>query len=516
MGQSTTTSSEEPIGRRLRLKIGPQQIGVASFIFLTVTVISQAATILITWDLWQSRSAVSPLINLPWFGTPPQFDYAWLLLVSLGLTLISPKYWGFAFHVLILAIAIATDQLRCQPQILSVVVLMAACIFPWGRKFGVWFLIAMWLWAGIHKLLSPDWYGDVTYYLLYRNQFQWGSFRLWDHHGALAIIAAVAEVALGALAWWCPKLAAPVCFLTHVSIAAFLIVVDWNFSVLPWNFCTAIVGVWLLWSLNDDSHCMPLPKSKSGKLAVAILLLSPIGFYFGMVRHSFCHVLYSANFPDAVISTTEGPKICETIRELRVPFPHEPKAFIDLFRLTAKPGEKLHIREYRRSLRSRFFEMSPQRTVVEISRDQFFSYNDDSVAGIAFDDRRKLFQLDKEFHTANLGLENNDPSVAKILKRTEGEMAWAIKFSPDKQKEQSYELIGGLPNLEQIQLRGTNISNDELNVASVLLRLRGIGLNDTAITDDGLRHLVDLPLLETIEAEGTSITEEAIQRTLDR
>lgn len=524
MGQRTKISADNPSDHHSPdrhsthppFRFGPQQIGLASFLFLVLAVISQAATIVITWDLWQARGPDASIVNLPWFATPPQFDYRWLLLMTLGFTLISPKYFGFISHLLVLSVAIATDQLRCQPQVLSVVVLMAACIFPTARKFGVWFLIAMWFWAGTHKLLSPDWYGEVTYYLLLRKQFEWGSTGLWDYHVAFAVIAAVAEIGLGVLAWYRPRLAAPMCFLTHAGIAVFLILVDWNFSVLPWNFCTAIIGAWLLWSFNKDARCVSLPISKTGRLAVAILLLSPIGFYFGMVRHSLCHVLYSANFPDAVITKADGPKICEAMTELRVPFPHEPKAFIDFFRLTGKPGEKLHIREHRPLLPNRFFEMSPRGTVVEISRDQFFDHKEATVAGIAFDDRRKLFQLDKEFHEANIDLEDEDPSLARILKRTEGAMVWAIKFSPQKHIKQSYELIDGLPNLEQIQLSGSNITDDELSVVRSAVRLRGIGLDDTGITDAGLRHLENLPQLETIQAERTGITNEAIQRTLGR
>ena len=95
-------------------------------------------------------------------------------------------------------------------------------------------------------------------------------------------------------------------------------------------------------------------------------------------------------------------------------------------------------------------------------------------------------------------------------------MSWAIKFSPDKNKKQSYALIDGLPNLEQIQLSGSNITDDQLRVVSSARHLRGIGLDDTAITDEGLKHLEGLPMLETIQAEGTSITDEAIERTIGR
>jgi hypothetical protein len=93
-------------------------------------------------------------------------------------------------------------------------------------------------------------------------------------------------------------------------------------------------------------------------------------------------------------------------------------------------------------------------------------------------------------------------------------MIWAIKFAPDVNKTQSYELIDGLPNLEQIQFSGSNITNDELRCVRGLLRLTGIGLDDTAITDKGIKHLKGLPNLKTIQADRTEITQEAIDRTL--
>lgn len=514
MGQSTTTSSDHLNDQPIGFKLGPQQIGWVNFAFLILTVLSQAATILITWDIWQVRGGNVTVANLPWFGTPPQFDFGWLLLASLALTLFSPKYFGFAFHAILLLLAIATDQLRCQPQIISVTVLMAACVFPSARRLGVWFLIAMWFWAGFHKLLSPDWYGEVTYYLLFRHEFEWGDIRLWDYHVLFAVGTAVAELALGVLAWRRPKVAAPICFLAHVSLALFLILIDWNSSVLPWNFCTAIVGAWLLWTVSQSTTVVSLPQSFTGKLVVAIMLISPVGFYFGLVRHSLCHVLYSSNLPDAVITQTSGPRVCETMTALRVPFPHDPKAFLDLFRQIGKPGEKLHIHEYRLGMQSQYFEMKQQGTIVEISKSEFFDNAEGAVAGIAFDDRRKLFQLDSEFHTANLGLEDDDPSVAKILKRSEGKMIWAIKFTPSKDHQQSFDLIKGLPNLEQIQLSGSNITDEQLSCVSGLLRLNGIGLDDTAITDEGLKHLEGLPLLDTIQADRTQITNEAIERII--
>jgi len=482
MGQNTATSSDDPTNLRCRFKLGAQQIGGVNYAFLLLAVLCQAATILITWDVWQVRGLETAIPNLPWFATPPQFDFAWLLLASLVLTLVSPRHFGFYVYLLCLILAIATDQLRCQPQLISISACMAACIFPAAKQFCVWYLIAMWVWAGLHKLLSPDWYGEATYYMLLRQQIQWEATRWVDHHALLATVVALAELGLGVLACRRPRTASPFCFLMHAGIATFLIVTNWNFSVLPWNCCTATVGVWLLWTTNDNASPVSLPKPTAGKLAVAMILLSPI-----------------------------GSKVYEAITDLRVPFPHEPKAFIDLFQLTGKPGEKLHIREYRPWVPSRYFRMNQQQTVVEISRDEFIDGSGEMIPGILFDDRRKRFQLIKEFRSANLGLEADDQSRANIVKRSRHEMVSAIKFTPNKDRKQSYEMIEGLPNLELIQLSGSNITDDELRHLSGALRLRRIGLSDTAITNEGLRSSSPIPVLPVSDSQNDGLAVDGTQ-----
>ena len=493
-------------------KLGPLQIGSINFAFLLLTVIAQAVTIFITWDVWQSREFSSIIPNVPWFPATPQFNFGYLLLATLALTLISPRNFGLTIHIAILAIAIASDQMRCQPQVIAIATLMTACVFPNFKRIAVWYLVAMWSWAGIHKLLSPDWMGEVSYYMLLREEFNWGFLQAWDYHFCFAVVIAVAELGLGLLAWRRPRLAAPLCFISHIGIAGFLIVINWNFSVLPWNFCTAIVGAWLLWTISEAGSSLRFPVSKISQAVVVALLIIPIGFYFGFVRHSLSHVLYSSNFPDAVITTADGARTCEAIKELRVPFPHEQTAFLDLFNLVGQPGQKLAIREYRRGMKSRYFVMDQEKSVREITRDEFMQSQNETLPGIPFDDRRKLFQLDKAFHVANADLSKGDPAVAKILKRESGQMAWAIQFNPTSFNKQWLTLLDGLPNLEQIQLGGCKISDQDLQNLSGLIRLQGIGLSDTEITDEGLKYLQDLPLLNFIERDQTQITEEAVDQ----
>ncbi len=515
MEHSTTTSvSNNGDSAGAKRSIGPSQIGTTNFIFLLLTVIAQSATIVISWDAWQARGLQASIPNLPWYGSPPQLDYGYLLLGSLAIAILSPRKMGVAIHLLILLLAISTDQFRCQPQIIAIAVLMTACVYPRCKKMAVWFLVTMWFWAGVHKLVSPDWIGEVTYYLLLREQFDWGAVRVWDHHQAFAVFVAIAELSLGIMAWLRPKLAAPFCVFTHVGIGIFLILIGWNFSVLPWNFCTAITGTWLIWTITDRGDSVPLPDSRFGKGVVLCLMVVPIGFYFGVVRHSLGHVLYSANFPEAVITSAHGPKVCEAIAELHVPFPRHRKAFLDFFRLTGQPGWKLHMRQYRWGGSDQYFAMNQHKDIHSINRAQFFSADNGTLPGIALDDRRKLFQLDKAFHNANDDLAKDDPALAKILKRDANAMAWAIQFNPKTFDRRWLKLLDGLPNLEQVQLSRCDINDGDLRYVSGLIRLQGIGLEGTAITDQGLRHLRNLPRLNIILAGQTSITEEAIKATI--
>jgi len=83
-----------------------------------VTAAAQAATILLTWPLWQLRTSPP---HLPWLDLP-QLPFGPLLLGSLALTLWRPLA-GAALHSLLLILAIACDQLREQPQVLSLALL---------------------------------------------------------------------------------------------------------------------------------------------------------------------------------------------------------------------------------------------------------------------------------------------------------------------------------------------------------------------------------------------------------
>jgi len=477
----------------------PQRMPRGSYVCLVICVLSQVATILISWPAWQIRE-MPP--NLPWISSTPQFPTGVILLVSLAFVLISPKKFGLAIHLAILALAILMDQFRCQPQVLAIAFMMAGCVWISARRICVWYLVSMWFWAGAHKTVSPDWFSQVSYNLLS------GTTLDAKHlHYGFAWVIAVSELALGILAWLKPKIAGVICIALHVGIAIFLYVIGWNYSVLPWNICTAIVGCWLLWSYkslasnttDQSNRRLPIPASHWQRSAIAALLILPIGLYFGIVRHCFAHALYSGNLPIALVTRPDGVEVLESWKQVRLPFPNEKKAYLDFFASTANAGEKLHIREPRRFVAGGYYLAKGRGVIQPITEQHFFETRTSpladgiEVAGFAVDNPRDIYLL----QLAN----------STLMKRSEGEMIYAVKFDPANFDPASLELLSGLPNLEQVQLGNCKIVDADLKWLAGFPKLYGIGLSDTSITDAGLLNLKDVPNLSVIEHEGTSISD---------
>ena len=169
------------------------EIGKESFVFLIVCVIAQLATICITWPTWEVRQFP---INLPWIPGLPQIPFGILLIASLGMVLIAPRKYGLPIHLLVLLAAVLTDQFRCQPQVISITVMMMACVWKPIRQLCIWYLVSLWLWTGIHKALSPDWFGWVSVDLMKRLNLA----NPYRYTFAFALLVAVSEIGHALLA----------------------------------------------------------------------------------------------------------------------------------------------------------------------------------------------------------------------------------------------------------------------------------------------------------------------------
>src|SRR5215208_5502504 len=86
----------------------------AIIVFRWLVVVCQAATLLITWPLWQNHQVTPMLPALPL----PAVDMGLLLLLSLLLILVKPLP-GIIVHTVLTLYAVLIDQTRLQPEVVS-------------------------------------------------------------------------------------------------------------------------------------------------------------------------------------------------------------------------------------------------------------------------------------------------------------------------------------------------------------------------------------------------------------
>ena len=464
---------------------GYDELGPPRYALAALCAACQAVTIVMTWPLWQVRDEPP---HLPVFDIP-QIPFGWVLQLSLLLVLLRPRL-GLRVHLLLLLGSFVFDQFRTQPQFIATAVLMLAVVENRATGLGRWFLVSIWLWSGLHKFLSPDWWGPSSWRFV-------ETLGLEPQHyfQAFALAIALLETSQGLLAIVRPRYAAISCIVLHAGIAIFLSpwMIDWNFSVIPWNLCTAVVGAWLLWNASPG-----VPRTRFEAVAAAILLGFPAGFYLGWVDHGIAGVLYSRNLPRGLISAGEGVAEIKGWGSLRVPFPNERRLLRLYFARSAAPGSKLHISDPRPWLDDQYFLKPAVGSVVEISKSRFFRSSAAEVTGVALDSSRDVFALSQ--------------AGVRMLKRTPDAMIYAVEIPPASYDAELLVHLHGLPNLEQIQLAGCQVNDSELGQLSGLQNLRGIGLDDTPVTDVGLSSLTDLPQLAYIEHRNTKITSEALRR----
>ena len=490
----TETSGKETTFLRFLRQWGPLSLDKKRLGLLWLGVVCQAATVGITQPLWLVR--VTPP-NLPTFSVP-DFDFLGPLYLSLLLTLFVPRP-GMALHWAILILAGVFDQYRLQPQFYALAVLMSVCVWSSWHTFTRWFLISTWLWAGFHKLLSADWFGHASYWLVHRAEIEGAK----EFHVVIAVLIALIEIAVGILACVKPRWATVGCVLMHVGIIVSLSpwILNWNESVLPWNLAMAVIGGWVMWTSTDL-----WPKTNvQCAIAVAWMVL-PMGFFVGWMDHGFSGVLYSDSLPRGQVTTVEGTRRINGWGDLHVPFPNERRTLRMYFEQSSRPGDFLHISDPRILLNDQFFVLNNSGVAQEIAEMEFYSgeaaIGGGPQFGVGLDELRSIFALRQ--------------AGVKMLSRKPGAPIYAVAFTPENYEPVLLESLKGLPNLEQVQLAGTAVSNADLVFLRPLRMLTGVGLDQTKVSDEGIRTLQRLPYLRAIECDGTAVSEECLHQVLGR
>ena len=272
----------------------------APAILRVLTVLAAAATILLSWPVWQVHTAppMLPLLPLPAVATGVA------LLAALALCLYAPLA-GWCAYVVVLVYAVLTDQTRLQPEFLTFAFFLAAGLpGAAGLTLARVYLITLWLYAGLHKLLSVDFMTQSDTWMLramagdpapwVRAVFPW------------TIVGAEIGIALLALLPRTRRLAAIGALLLHGGILLSLMRAGWNPSVWPWNLLCAVAGFFLLvpWrrSLVEEWRA----ATPGLRVAMLVLAIYPLGFYAGVVDTYLSHSLYAQDQPRGYVCNLTG------------------------------------------------------------------------------------------------------------------------------------------------------------------------------------------------------------------
>src|SRR5262245_38721650 len=243
-------------------------------------------------------------------------------------------------HWLVLAFAIATDQTREQPQILSgALLLLAAWPHPAAHRVVTLHLAALWLFAGLGKLTSARYLTHAGSFLL-----EGAAGVETPHASATVVLAAAAlagaELAIGVLVLLprCRRGAAVGGALLHLGILVFLSPLGhgWNSSVWPWNATIAAVA------LLVPGAVVELWRGVAARAAAALFVALPLGFHLGTVDAPLGFQAYTWNTCRALLLRGDGHTVVPAAApELNVPLPPIARVFRVWFARSAGPSDRL-------------------------------------------------------------------------------------------------------------------------------------------------------------------------------
>ena len=354
-----TSTSPDPKRQWLRLFGTPQWIarGLAARLIVVAACGGLAASYLVTWRLWQPRSTPP---NVALLGIVRSVPMGFALIASLAVACVRPKL-GAAVHTGLFVVALLGDQIRLQPEFISLAILLIAGAWPTSQMFVArWHLTTLWIWAGVHKLLSLGWsLGGASFIATTVHRPGWRSFIGWW--------VPLVEISVGLLALW--RRTWPVLRFVgaafHLGVAAVLYLSHTNTAVWPWNVALACV-IPLVFVHQRSVPVAPrvaapgAPRDRPSHFLTAVsmcFVLYPAGFYLGLSDAYPAHNLYSSNTAQASVCPIGQPNACSPAQfgvyeSLNVPIPPERRLFVALFRRVCEPDTMLRIDGINTRLRS--------------------------------------------------------------------------------------------------------------------------------------------------------------------
>jgi hypothetical protein len=352
----------------------------AEHVVVAVCAVALAVTYRWTWHLWQVRPDGVP--NLAGLGLLRHLTVWPALLISCALMIVAPRI-GTTLNVAVLATALAADQIRIQPEVVSLALLALAAAWSW-RRIACAHFASMWFWAGLNKVLSHGWPTGGAPFIA-------DSVHLGSHAGLIVWGVPAAELAIGLAALPALRRRLPgtgtlegrllmVAGLGGAALHLGILVTlsPWlashNSAVWPWNAALAICAPLLLVAVrrapatepSPDQIPAPAPDTgldppvtppvtraanrtgAAGHLVSALIIVlwvAPAGFYVGLGDAYLSHNLYTLNTEQAqrCRSNSCRPFGTSAYPSLNVPVPPETRIYDAWFQKVCLPGETLRI-----------------------------------------------------------------------------------------------------------------------------------------------------------------------------
>jgi hypothetical protein len=267
----------------------------------------------------------------------PEISSGVILLITLVGILFRPLT-GLSLHTAVVVYSILVDQTRLQPEIVSLLILMwGSLAFSSLKILARAHLVSLWFFVGLNKLLSSG----------YRANFK------FLHHpfsSSRALMIPIVEILIAVLV--CiprsRKIAALLACGLHLGIFAELVHGNGNSAVWAWNIALAFAAVAFFYSWQESAVRALRDSSAWAKAGALLILISPLGFYFGLGDPYLAHNLYSKNTPVAVWRRADGTSdAIQTWRAFNVPMPPEHRLFEQYFNELCGPGDYLVIQDPR-------------------------------------------------------------------------------------------------------------------------------------------------------------------------
>jgi hypothetical protein len=471
---------------------------ILNYPLLLIVAACQFATLVISWPVWNARISPPLLPLLPF----PAISFGIPLVISLLVMIPWPRI-GVAIHTGLLLLAIIADQHRLQPQVISLAILTIGCLQVTTADLTRWYLIAMWLWAGLHKFLSAEWYGFQSWWFLEECGLDGD---LW--HLPFAIFVAAFEAGLGVLAMFKPKWAAWPAVALHMGLLVLLspLVRNFNASVWPWNLATAAAAYWLL-SREQKQVVAESLHVWLRRGIVTALLVGPGLFYVDLVNPHLAFVLYSGNMPRAIHVREDSFSRIDGWTGLAVPFPDSPWLFVTQFRNSAQPGERLHISDPRPGFDDRYFVLDNDRELLELSRDEFWQekpHDLPAVPPLELEDAQLVWQLQQGGY--------------ELSRYDSGPIKSAVSVSSPAREENPTDpaLIAGLPNLRELRWDDLELDDRAIRAVREVPRLEILELNNCRLPADTFELLGRLESLRWLQIEGGKLPRTGFAAFLNR